>query len=84
MIHRVGTSTKGHPVLAGLYRFRETYGLPFDDIFSEMAKRDMIPSVIHLMSEAIEAGANGDRILEQIVSATNYAYCKDWLRPRKD
>ena len=74
MLRIVGTTTAGHPVISGCYRFMETHGMPFDYLFDELNSRGMVPSIAHLLDEAQAAGANVERISERVMLAYRDVY----------
>lgn len=66
---QTGTTTDGKPVMSGIYRFYETYGLPLDIIFDVFVKKDWVPSWIDLYKDCQLAGMSYNRILSKIGEA---------------
>ena len=46
VLPQVGTTDDGKKVLAGVYEFHETYGMPLPGLFSWLADHEMVPDWI--------------------------------------
>lgn len=66
MLNTVGRTNDGKTVLAGVYRFFETEGLPLDTLFEVLQGKNAIPCWVSLYREAIAAGMKHDRILARL------------------
>lgn len=80
MIKIVGRTTDGKDVVAGVYRFFETVGLPLDIVFDELRNRNAIPSWLHFYSEAQAAGLSHDRIISKLEEAVLDCYGAEFCR----
>ncbi len=57
------------PVLAGIYRFVETHGLPLDVLLEVVHDRGAVPCWLSFMREAESAGMRRDRALSKLAEA---------------
>ena len=73
-----GITTDNKPVIIGIYKTFETYGLPLDIIFSIMIKKGWVPDWIALYQDCRSAGIDHERTLARIEEAINDSYGKEW------
>lgn len=78
MLECVGKTTDGKELLAGVYRFYETTGLPLDVIFDLLRRKNSIVSWIHFYKEAHSAGMKHDRILSKLDESICDVWGKDF------
>jgi hypothetical protein len=64
----------GKTVLAGVYRFYETEGLPLDTLFEILQGKNAIPCWVSLYKEAGAAGMKHERILSRLETAISDIY----------
>ena len=62
----VGKTEDGRLVVSGIYKFKESYGIPLDFIFEEIEKNNMIISWPHLIREAKECGCNMSKFMTEL------------------
>lgn len=70
----VGNTAVGVPVLAGVYRFFETHGLPLDVVLSVVKERGALPCWVSFVREALAAGMRFERALAKLDEAIADAY----------
>jgi len=51
VINVIGWTVDGKPVVAGLWQFRGTYGMPLDFMFGILKARSVVPSWMHLVAD---------------------------------
>lgn len=78
ILYQTGQTTDGKIVLAGLYKFYETHGLPLDVLFDCCMERNTIPDWIDLYQSARLAGMQHDRVLSKLEEAISDSYGKEW------
>ena len=76
--NQTGITTEGKPVMAGLYHFYETHGLPLDVIFSCFIEKGWVPDWIELYETAFSRGMTHERILAKLEEAINDSFGKEW------
>ena len=80
----VGRTLENNPVIAGIFRFKESYGMPLDVIFDNLQGRSMVPSWFHLLKEAKRAGVNQEKFMTElkysIISIYGMKYWKKVLK----
>jgi len=81
MLNTVGRTSDGKTVLAGVYRFYETEGLPLDALFEVLQGKNAIPCWVSLYREAITAGMKHDRVLARLDPAISDVFGSE-LRDR--
>lgn len=69
MIQVVGRTTDGKDVVAGVFRFYETEGLPLDILFESLLLKDCIPDWTSFYREALSAGMSPERIFAKLEPA---------------
>lgn len=74
----VGYTVDNKPVIGGVWKTYETYGLPLDIIFDVCIRRDWIPSWIDLYKDMKESGMEHSRILSKLEEAINDSFGKDY------
>jgi hypothetical protein len=62
----VGLTTDGRLVVAGVFRFCETYGVPLDVVLDLLRQQRIVPCWMSYFREARLAGMATDRILARI------------------
>lgn len=75
---QTGITPEGKPVLAGVYRFYETHGLPLDIILMCFHDKGWVPDWIDFYQDAREAGMQHKRILSKLAPAIADSYGKEW------
>lgn len=70
----VGNTAAGVPVLAGVYRFFETHGLPLDVVLTVLRERGALPCWCSFYREAAAAGMKHERIISKLDEAIADAY----------
>ena len=78
MITQVGVTTDNRPVVAGVMRFRETYGLPLGVIFDVLERRGFVVSWLHLLDEAHKIGVNESKFGAELRTAIIDVYGKEY------
>lgn len=78
LFKQTGITPTGKPVLAGVFTFYETHGLPLDVIFMCFIEKDWIPDWIDLYQCCKNAGMKHDRILSKLSEAISDSYGKEW------
>jgi hypothetical protein len=63
---QVGITEDGKRVVAGVYEFHETYGMPLPALFSYLADHDLVPDWIDFYKWAEKNGMKHDRIINKI------------------
>lgn len=58
----VGKTTDGKLVLANVYKYYSSIGLPLDTLFDNLSQKGYMPSWIHFVREAIAAGMKKSRV----------------------
>jgi len=74
MLEVVGRTVDGKTVVAGVYRFYETTGVPLEVTFSFLEEREVIPDWTAFVLEAVEAGMKTERILSMLDPAIADSY----------
>lgn len=74
MFRILGHTTDGKVVVAGVYSFYETYGLPLEVVFQVLQDRNSIPCWISFHREAVSAGMQHERILSMLDPAISDSY----------
>lgn len=69
-----GQTTDGKMVLAGIFKFYETEGVPLDIFFQLMQERNAIPCWKSLYREAREAKMTHERIISMLDSAISDSF----------
>lgn len=71
---QVGRTEQGTPVVAGVFRFFETHGLPLDTVLSVLRERGALPCWPSFFREARAAGMKPERIISKLEEAIADAY----------
>jgi hypothetical protein len=66
VLPQVGTTEDGKKVLAGVYEFHETYGMPLSALFSWLADHDMVPDWIDFYQWAEKNGMKHNKIMAKL------------------
>lgn len=66
LLYQSGIATDGKKVIAGIFRYYETTGLPLDVIFEELRNKNCIPDWFNFAIDAIESGMKMDRVLSKL------------------
>jgi hypothetical protein len=74
----VGKTKEGQLVVAGVYRYYETTGLPLDVMFDCLRQRGVVPDWLTFYVEAVRAGMKHERILAKLDPALDDAYGSDF------
>lgn len=74
----VGKTTDDKIVVAGVYEFYETYGLPLDSLFDSLNQKNQIPCWISFYKEAKFAGMKHERILSKLEESISDVYGKEF------
>lgn len=78
LLKQVAITIDGKIVLAGLYKFYETVGLPLDVILHCFQQKNVIPDWVDFYTSALAAGMEHDRIISKLEEAVSDAYGKQW------
>lgn len=78
ILYQTGQTTDGKEVLAGLYKFYETHGLPLDVLFICCMERNAVPDWIELYQSARLAGMGHNRLLSKLEEAISDSFGKEW------
>jgi hypothetical protein len=70
----VGKTEEGQLIVAGVYRYYETTGLPLDVMFDCLRQKGAIPDWLTFYVEAVRAGMKHERILAKLDPALVDAY----------
>ena len=70
----VGKTSDGKTVVAGVFKFYETHGLPLDSIFDCLISKNCIPDWLCFYVEAVSAGMKHDRIIEKLSAAISDSF----------
>lgn len=70
----LGHTTEGQEVVAGVYSFYETYGLPLEVVFQVLQGRGLLPCWVSFHMEAVAAGMAHERILSMLDPALSDIY----------
>lgn len=68
-LYIVGKTQDGRDVVAGAFRFRETYGLPLEVLAEALQANGAVVSWPHYVQEALSAGSKPASIKASITSA---------------
>ena len=77
-LNQVGVTTDGKAVVAGVYEFYETHGLPLDVLFDSLDQKNQIPCWISFYKSASLAGMKHERILSKLEEAISDVYGKEF------
>lgn len=66
IIHQVGVTTDGKIVVAGVFRFYETEGLPLDILFEALLQKNALPDWTSFYREALAAGMTPERLFARL------------------
>jgi len=69
MLKITGKTEDNEFIVAGVFRFYETTGLPLDIIFDCLRQKKTIPDWLTFYVEALRAGMKHDRIISKLDSA---------------
>ena len=76
----VGRTLENDPVVAGIFRFKESYGMPLVVIFDNLQNRSMVPSWFHLLEEAKKAGVNQEKFMTELEYSIIDIYGMDYWK----
>lgn len=62
LLRRTGRTLDGRPIVAGVYRFFETHGLPLDILIEELLEQGCVIDWPAFRAEAREAGLSNERL----------------------
>jgi len=79
----VGYTEDQKPVVAGVFEFSSTYGLPLEDIVYRFKEHHLVVSWPHYILEAIGAGQNERVTFSKIENALSEVYGSEALRAFK-
>lgn len=76
----VGYTVSGKPVMAGLFKFQDTYGFPLCFSIIECQKRGIVPCLPSFVADAVLAGWRPDRAIVKAREGFRDAGCDgdDW------
>lgn len=74
LIVQVGTTSDGKVIVAGVFRFFATHGIPLEVLMSLLSDKNVMPCWISLYREARQAGIQHSRILSRLDTAIQDAY----------
>jgi hypothetical protein len=75
----VGKTEDGSVVISGIMKFRESYGLPLEDIFEKIKKDGFVISWYHLVDESKSIGVNKEKFIPEIRTAILDVFGKEYL-----
>ena len=78
-IYQSGVTLNGDKVVAGLWKFRETVGLPLSSIFDLCQKHKLIPDFPQLYKDMLGSGIKRDRVLCKIQEELVDSYDKEFV-----
>lgn len=78
VLPKVGTTTDGRTVVAGVYEFHETYGMPLEFLFFWLSENNMIPDWLDFYRWAINNNMRHKRILIKLKDPIEDAYGVDF------
>jgi hypothetical protein len=78
LMRQVGVTPSGERVMAGLFAFYDTYGLPLEFIFEFCRAQHLMPSWLHLRDEALAAGWSRARLHVRLAEALGDVYGGDF------
>ena len=70
----VGQTTDGYTVVAGVYEFHETYGMPLEFLLFYLKERNIVPDWIDFYNWASNNRMRHDRIISKIKDPIEDAY----------
>ena len=74
----VGKTQNGKTVVAGVYEFHETYGMPLDFLLSYLYDKDIIPDWVDMYNWAIKNNMKHDRIISKLIDPIEDSYGKEF------
>lgn len=77
-LYQSGITTDGKPIMAGIFSFYETHGLPLDVILITFIEKGWVPDWVEFYETAISAGMKHDRILSKLEEAISDSFGKEW------
>jgi hypothetical protein len=79
LLNIVGETINGDPVISGIMKFRESYGLPLEDIFEKVKNEGVVISWYDLVDEAKSIGVNKEKFIPEIKTAILDVYGNEYL-----
>jgi hypothetical protein len=76
IIFAIGETTDGKVLVAGVFAFYETHGLPLDVILSLCIQKNWMPCWMTLYKDMLKAGMKHDRILSKLEEAISDSFGK--------
>lgn len=76
-LRQIGITEDGKPVLAGVYKAYETYGVPLEVLLVSLEESGAIPCWNTLYDEAKAAGMKHERIKSMLAPAISDSYGPD-------
>ena len=74
----VGKTEDGKCVVAGVYDFHQTLGIPLDFLFAELCDRGYMPDWLDFYWRAMNNGMQHDRIVAKIIDPIEDAWGTDY------
>ena len=74
----VGRDETGRLVVDGVYKFSGTYGLPFEILFSELNKRNLVPCIAAFIIDALAEGTSRTNLRSRLEYAVGEVYGRDY------
>ena len=78
LYYPVGKTVDDKFVMAGVYKFYETQGLPLDTILTCFQQKGWIPDWTDFYKSALAAGMEHTRILGKLEEAISDSFGKEW------
>jgi hypothetical protein len=76
VIFAIGATTDNKVLVAGVWKFYETYGLPLDVILSLCIEKNWMPCWMTLYRDMLSAGMQHQRILSKLEEAISDSFGK--------
>lgn len=70
----------GKDIVAGLYQFIETYGLPLEVLISEIDRRGYMPDWVDYIESAVKAGSKRERAVLKLKTAVKDVYSPEFYK----
>ena len=74
----VGKTIDNKLVISGIFRIKETYGLPLDVIFERIIEQDFVISWLDLIKEAQVVGVNKEKFITELEYAVISEFGKEY------
>lgn len=79
LLYITGITPDGKPILSGLLKVKETWGLPLESIFDKFIENDCVVNWGNFIQEAKNMGVNRNRFLSELRVAILDSFGADYL-----